>query len=130
MTAPDDGRRRPEGSTIVLCTASGCCTPLHMPLLVALRDTVRASVHGILVTSGCLLGAVACRTRPSGPLLLVQPCGVDRQPVGCAVLIGPLQDDADVAAVGAWLRDGRFDPRLLPVRLRTVQRGLSAAARN
>lgn len=130
MTAPDGEQQRPEGSTIVLCTASGCCTPLHMPLLVALRDTVRVSVHGVLVTSGCVLGAVACRTRRPGPLLLVQPCDTDRQPVGCAVLVGPLKGDADVAVVGAWLRDGRFDPLLLPARLRDAQRGLSAAARN
>jgi hypothetical protein len=65
-----------------------------------------------------------------GPLLIVQPCDVKRQPVDCAVLVGPLQDDADVAAVGETLRDCRFDPIWLPAHLRTAQRAVHAAARN
>lgn len=61
---------------------------------------------------------------------MVQPCDRHRQPVGCAVLVGPLLADADVAAVEAWLRSGRFDSMLLPAHLRTAHRAVHGAVRN
>jgi len=127
-----DGRveRRAEGCTVVLCTASACRTALHAPLMSALRAVVRSSTHGMLVTTGCRLGPLACRTREHGPMLLVQACDRQRRPVGCAVLVGPVRVEADVAAVEAWLRDGRFDPALLPEHLRTAQRAMRVAVRN
>jgi hypothetical protein len=96
----------------------------------ALRAVVRSSTHGVLVTAGCRLGPLACRTREHGPLLMVQPCDVDRRPVGCAVLVGPVRAGGDVAAVEAWLRGGRYDPALLPVHLWAAQRAVRGAARN
>ena len=129
MTAQDPAERwaeqRPEGCTVVLCTAPSCCTPLSLPLLTALRTTVRATRHAVLVTTGCLLGPLACHPRRPGPLVLIQPCDVQRQPLGCAILVGPLRDDADVAAVAEWVADGGLEPTLLPQRLQPVH----AAAR-
>ncbi len=130
MTAHGRVERRAEGCTVVLCTASACRTELHAPLMSALRTAVRCSTHGMLVTTGCRLGPLACHSREHGPLLLVQPCDPDRRPVGCAVLVGPLRTDADVAVVEQWLRDGRFEPTSLPVHLRAAQGALSASSRN
>jgi hypothetical protein len=130
VTAQGRNDRRAEGCTVVLCAASTCCTALHAPLMSALRAAVRSTTHGVLVTAGCRLGPLACRSRGPGPLLIVQPCDRHRRPVGCAVLVGPLLGDADVVAVEEWLRAGFFDPTLLPGHLRTTQRAVRAAAQN
>ncbi|MDT0353896.1 hypothetical protein [Pseudonocardia charpentierae] len=130
MTAHGRVERRAEGCTVVLCTASACRSELHAPLMSALRAAVRSSTHGMLVTTGCRLGPLACHTREHGPLLMVQPCDQHRQPIGCAVLVGPLRSEPDVAAVEAWLRGGRYDLALLPGHLRTTHRAAHAAVRN
>lgn len=96
----------------------------------ALRAVVRSSRHGVLVTAGCRLGPLACHTREHGPLLMVQPCDVDRQPVGFAVLVGPVLAAEDVAAVEEWLRGGHYDASLLPGHLRAVQRAVRSATSN
>lgn len=118
------------GCTVVACAATSCCTALHAPLMSALRSAVRSSMHGVLVTSGCQLGPLACRTRPHGPLILIQPCDQHRRPIGCAMLVGPFQVEADVAAVVDWLHAGRFDPAALPAHLRTAQRAVHGAVQN
>lgn len=120
--------------TAVLCAAPGCgaADPATVGgrLGEALRAVVRASRHGILVTAGCTVGPAACRLRPAAPLVLVQPCDVERRPQGCAVRVGPLRTDGDVEAFAAWLRAGDLDPALLPAHLTDLQRLVAAAPRN
>ncbi|WP_214370601.1 hypothetical protein [Pseudonocardia sp. H11422] len=121
-----------EGFTAVVCTAGGCrATPDEASRTgEMLRDVVRASRHGVLVSSGCLLGATSCRLRPSAPLVVVQPCDADRRPTRPAVRIGPLCTAADVAALEGWLRCGRLDPALLPARLLEVHHRAVSAPTN
>ncbi|MHA6793470.1 hypothetical protein ACVGVM_08100 [Pseudonocardia bannensis] len=120
------------GFTVVACTADGCrATPAETSRTgEMLREVVRASRHGVLVSTGCLLGATTCRLRPSAPLVLVQPCDADRRPTRPAVRIGPLRTAADVAALERWLRSGRYDPALLPAHLLDVHRRTVRAATN
>lgn len=118
------------GFTAFLCAASRCgvgdagSTAAHT--VAVLRSAVRESRHGVLVSTGCLLGAVTCRLRATAPIVLVQPCDADRRPTACALLIGPLRTAADVEALGRWLRDRRLDPGLLPVHLLDVHRRAAA----
>ncbi|MGH3602498.1 MAG: hypothetical protein ACRDQI_00515 [Pseudonocardiaceae bacterium] len=67
-----------EGYTLVTCVAPACGTEQPDRLAVVLRDCVLSSRDGVLVVSGCSLGAVSCRFRPAGPLVHVQPCDADR----------------------------------------------------
>lgn len=119
-----------EGYTLVVCAAPACVTEQPNRATEALRDCVRSSRHGVLVVSGCSLGAVGCRLRPTGALILAQPCDVDRRPTGPAVRVGPLRSDDDVAAVQAWIRAARFDPALLPPHLVALHRTTRAAMHN
>ena len=69
-----------------------------------LRDCVRRHPHGVLMSAGCVLGAIGCRAAAvadgrRGPLLVVQPCTVDRDPHGPAIGVGPVTGDEDVTAV-------------------------------
>lgn len=105
-----------EGFTVVVCSADPCCTAV--PLLPALRAAVRATPHGVLISSGCTLGTLTCRTRATGSVVLVQPCDAARRPVGAAVRVGPLRTRRDVAEVVAWLRAGQLSAGALPWRLR------------
>lgn len=118
------------GYTAVVCTAPGCRTPLSDELLADLRVAVRSSGSGVLVVAGCTLGAVVCRLRPSAPLVVVQPCDVQRRPIGPVVRVGPLRSRADVTELVRWLGRARFDVDDLPVRLAATHRGVGAAAVN
>lgn len=69
------------------------------------------------VVSGCTLGPVACRLRPAGCLIVLQPCDTERRPIGAAVWVGPIRTDDDLTAVRDWIRAGRFAPALLPAHL-------------
>ncbi len=140
-TAPPRPARRPdgervtagaEGYTLVLCSAPACDTAVEGPdrTTAAMSDCVRSSQHGVLVVSGCTLGSVACRLRPSGPLVLVQPCDVHRRPTGPAIRVGPLRTDDDLVTVQNWIQAGRLDPALLPAHLITVHRTTCAATTN
>jgi hypothetical protein len=119
------------GFTAVVCTAPGC--GVGDPATVAghlvdvVRDVVGSSRHGVMVATGCLLGALACRFRPAAPLLLVQPCDTARRPTAPVLRIGPLRTTVDVDAVGGWLCTDRLDPRLLPAHLLTLHRRAAAA---
>lgn len=117
-----------EGFTLVLCAAASC-RPAE-PLFAELRESVRASRHGVLVVSGCLSGPVSCRLRPGGHVLLLQPCDADRRPRGPAVRIGPVRTEQDRRDVRSWIERGRFDPHLLPAHLVTEHRRVTAAAAN
>src|SRR5690349_4003998 len=107
---------QPDGFTVVVCQADPCCAGLA--LIPALRGVVRASPHGVLISSGCTLGPLTCRTRGGGAVVLVQPCDVGRRPVGAAVHVGPLRTRSDVADLVAWLRAGDLDAGGLPWWLR------------
>lgn len=122
---------RPDtGFTLVVCTAPGCHTEQSNCVAATLRDCVRSSRHGVLVVSGCTLGPFACRLRPGGSLVLVQPCDAQRRPTAPAIRVGPLRSDGDIAAVQAWIRIARFDPALLPPHLIALHRTTRAAMRN
>jgi hypothetical protein len=114
-------RSEQAGFTAVVCTAPGCgvgdrATVAH-EVVDVLRDAVRASRHGVLVSTGCLCGAPACRQRAAAPIVVIQPCDAERRPSGRALPIGPLRTSVDVDTLGAWLRGGQLDPGLLPAHL-------------
>jgi hypothetical protein len=122
------------GFTAVLCTAPACGTgdegTVAERLIEALRGVVRTSRLGVLVTTGCLCGEVACGVRAKAPVVLVQACDADRRPTGLALLVGPLRTNADVEALASWLRSGRLDPGELPERMLTLHRQVTAAPMN
>jgi hypothetical protein len=116
--------------TVVVCRAGPCNPPDPAGdlLLQRLAAVVRRSPHGVLVRSGCLLGALRCRfqgrsegTHDGGTYLAVQPCDTDRRPCGEAIRVGPILARDDAEAVASWLADGDLDadrlvPRLRPTR--------------
>lgn len=107
---------RAEGWTAVLCRAEGCC--FDLPLMTALRAAVRAAPHAVLLSTGCTLGPMTCRSRADGAIVLVQPCDAARRPVGAATHVGPIRTADDLADVVAWLRGGVLDPERLASHLR------------
>lgn len=119
-----------EGYTAVLCGAAPCRTENLPDTATALRDCVRTSRHGVMVTSGCMFGPSSCRLRPAGPVVVVQPCDPDRRPVGLAVRIGPLVGPADVASVRDWISGHPLDPDLLPAHLVGLDRRMRSAGQN
>ena len=108
--------RRPF--TVAVCMrCSAEPEPLIMELL---RGAIRRCPHGILVETQCLLGELTCATRyPSRrPMLLLQPCTVDRVPTAAVVWIGPIDTDTDAKEVCQWVASGQWDHTNLPTRLR------------
>jgi hypothetical protein len=91
---------------------------------------VVCTAPGVLVVAGCTLGAVVCRLRPPAPLVVVQPCDVQRRPIGPAVRVGPLRSRADVTELVLWLGRARFDVDALPDRLAVTHRAVGAATVN
>jgi hypothetical protein len=124
----------PTGFTVIVCRSATCgrggSGGVAEHLFGALREAVRSTRHGVLVSTGCLLGHATCAGRAPGPVVLVQPCDAERAPLGPAVRIGPLSSAADVEALAAWLRAGLLDPGLLPARLLGVHRRMAAAPLN
>jgi hypothetical protein len=106
-----------SGFVAVRCTACAA----HPALDETLREAVRGSRGGILVTTGCVAGG-GC----GGGFVVVQPCDDVQRPTRPALRIGPVHTTADLAAVANWLRAGRLDPRDLPAHLI----GLPAASVN
>lgn len=108
-----------SGYTAVTCVAPGCGladdATVGSELVAALREVVRASTHGVLVSSGCMLRG--CPGRAVAPVVVVQPCDEARRPTSCALAVGPLRTTADVEMLAAWLGAGDLDPRLLPAHL-------------
>jgi hypothetical protein len=76
----------------------------------------------MLVTTACMLGPLACATRPHGPMVILQPCSVEHVPIGLARWIGPINDKVDMRALRDWLERGEWDYRALPDRLRAELR--------
>ncbi len=118
------------GYTAVLCAELPCRTEDFPDTAAALRECVRTSQHGVLVTAGCTAGAPGCRLRRPGPLLLVQPCDAERRPVGPAVRVGPVTGPEDISAIEEWMRDPRLDSAPLPAHLLDFDHRTRSAGRN
>ena len=118
MTASHSGTSRPF--TVYLCTS--CTAKPKLAVLEELRATIRRCAHGMLVTTACMLGPLACAARPHGPIVILQPCSVERVPVGSARWIGPINDKVDIRALRGWLEQGQWDYWALPDRLRAELR--------
>jgi hypothetical protein len=84
----------------------------------------------MLVTTACMLGPLACAARPHGPILILQPCSVERVPIGSARWIGPINDKVDIRALRGWLEQGEWDYWALPDRLRAELRWPNRFSRN
>jgi len=103
--------------TVAIC---GSCAPAPAAqLLQMLRASIRRCPHGMLVTTGCLLGHLTCAGRPSreGVMLVLQPCSTRRIPTGPAQWVGPVNDTVDARAVCDWLEQGDWQRHALPVHL-------------
>lgn len=91
--------------TLVVC--STCAAEGDAVVLDDLRATVRRCDHGMLVTTGCLLGAEICSAACGhGVTAVLQPCAFDRRPQGVAQWLGPMGDARAVRAVCRWLERG------------------------
>lgn|GEM_PF-3262512 len=120
----------PQGYTLIVCGAPVCHGELSGVVSAALRELVRDSRYGVLVVSGCTLGPVGCQLREVGPVVVVQPCDVERRPSRPAVRVGPIRAAEDIVAVRDWIRGASFDPALLPADLTVLHRATAAAAQN
>jgi hypothetical protein len=111
---------RPAGTarafTVALCT--NCAEEPTTRLLELLRSAIRRCPHGMLVVTDCLLGELTCATRPSGDgvLMILQPCSIDRTPIGPAMSVGPIGDHGDALTVCDWLAGGAWEEQALPRR--------------
>ena len=131
---PPESRNPTTGFTAVVCHI--CSNDAELPVLQALRETIRRCPHGILLSAGCLLGQLWCHSgrnrtpRLAGPIVLVQPCTTTRQPVGPAIPVGPLRTAQDLAVLGSWLEQAPHDHNGLPARLREIRRHQPNATHN
>lgn len=123
------GTRTRADYTVVACSALSCRAGSD-EVADMLRRCVRSSRHGVLVVSGCTVGTVGCRLRAPGPVIVVQPCTEDREPLGAAVWIGPIGTAHDLAAVEDWIRAAGFDPADLPAHLTALHRAAPVGTRN
>lgn len=116
--------------TVALCTRCGSAPGTS--LLEHLRATIRVCHQGMLVTTGCLLGHLACASRGAhtGVVLMLQPCTIERRPLGPARWIGPIDADADVIAVCRWIERGQWRLDGLPERLSGAARTIRVATTN
>jgi hypothetical protein len=113
--------RTAEGFTVLVCTGCGTEQDEFPPeeVLDTLRGAVRRCPHGMLVSVPCLFGAPVCAARTStGVIAALQPCTTDRAPNGNVRVIGPIRDLVDAAQLRAWVQAGRWNPGLLPSRMR------------
>jgi hypothetical protein len=128
MKKPSTATRQPF--TLVVCT--NCVAALNHSVLDELRQAIRRCPNGVLVCTGCMLGPLTCASRPDGPgvLVLLQPCSVERAPVGSACWVGPINDGDDAATVRAWVERGDWSPGALPHHLRPALNRMRAGSRN
>jgi hypothetical protein len=94
------------GFTVVFCSRPECASGL--PIRERLGAVVRQCPHGVLIGSPCPLGPAGCSVRDgradAGPVVVVQPCtGAERRPLGPALRLGPLCDEADLQQLCRWL---------------------------
>ena len=91
--------------------------------MAGLRECVRRSGHGVLISAQCLLGRLGCHAlgvsgHRAGPLVVVQRCSPDRTPDRPALWIGPLSSTEDITELCRWLDAGELTSTNLPARLR------------
>jgi hypothetical protein len=104
---------------LALCR-TGPCAADH-GLLGRLRAAVGRSRYGVLISTGCLLGAPRCQHAAgpdSGPVVVVQPSDREGRAHAPAIIVGPILTARDVESVGAWLEEGVLDPARLDPHLR------------
>jgi hypothetical protein len=108
--------------TVAVCQVGPCSVGGRCPdLLPRLAAVIRRSRHGVLIRTGCLLGAPRCQAsaaHDSGCYLMVQPCDADRRPRGAAIPVGPILTGDDADGVLRWLADGDLDAGRLDARVR------------
>lgn len=102
--APVRATRRPF--TLILCTA--CTADRTEAAMRAVRATIRRCDHGVLVTTGCMLGVKACAAS-GGLTMVLQPCTIDRRPDGPARWLGSIDGAKDVRGVCRWVELGDWD---------------------
>jgi hypothetical protein len=104
--------------TVMVCT--GCTAGQGLSVVDEIRDTIRRCPHAVLVATGCILGPLACASRPDRPgvLVVLQPCSIDRVPIGPASWVGPINDRHDAAELCDWVERGEWGLGSLPQHLR------------
>lgn len=127
----------PGAFTVIACQAPGCRSAAEVPVMAALAAAIRRCPYGVLVSSGCLLGLISCRTwhdsqrEPPGTVVVIQPCSrMDRRADGPATAVGPVRTQQDLITLCRWLQAGRLDYAALPARLRTGPPSLRCAGLN
>ncbi|MEV0704278.1 hypothetical protein AB0I53_41065 [Saccharopolyspora sp. NPDC050389] len=122
------------GFTVILCDS--CEDDGQLPILAALRDTIRRCPNAVLVRANCPLGRLWCHTRKTttlraaGHLVLVQRCTIARQPLGAVMLVGPVRTAEDLTALTRWLETTPENIDELPQRLHWNQHHRRQATRN
>lgn len=114
--------RRPTSRPFTVAVCMQCGAEPELAVLSELRAMIRRCPHAVLATTACLRGPLRCQAHSHGRgvMVIMQPCAVDRTPLGGTCWIGPIRDDDDLRAVRTWLEEGRWDPGTLPSRLNTV----------
>lgn len=104
--------------TLAICRH--CSAEPQSLLIGLLSNVIRQCPHAVLVSTDCLLGEFTCATINSDrtPILVLQPCSVDRVPNAAAIWIGPVNTDADARSACNWIAAGGWDRANLPLRLR------------
>jgi hypothetical protein len=128
MTASHRATSRPF--TVALCMQ--CGDEPELAVLAELRATTRRCLHAVLATTACLRGPLICQahSRGRGVMVIMQPCAVDRTPLGPTRWIGPIRDGEDLRVVCSWLEEGNWELDTLPGRLNIVARQLKSSSLN
>lgn len=116
--------------TLVVCTA--CATEHNLSVIDELRPAIRRCPHAMLVSAACMLGPLACVSRPTGcgVMAVVQPCTNDRVPSGPPRWIGPITDNLDAALLRDWLEQGQWEDTPLPRQLSRHHLWVRSASRS
>ncbi|OBJ01853.1 hypothetical protein [Mycobacterium sp. 1465703.0] len=127
MTAPRRGTDRPF--TVIVCAA--CTVDHELSVIDELRPTIHRCPHSMLVSAACMLGPLACASRPTGGgvMAVVQPCTNDRLACGPAHWIGPIADRDGAAELRDWLELGQWENTPAPGQLGRYQRWTRGSSR-
>jgi len=120
LTSPHRGTDRPF--TVIVCAV--CAADPDLSVVEELRPTIRRCPHAMLVSAACMLGPLACASRPvgRGVIALVQPCTNDRAACGPPHWVGPITDSGEAAALRDWLELGQWENTPVPKQLGRHQR--------